>query len=127
MLTQDEIFDILTESLIVRVAALSEDAPLNECFFSIAGKSEAAEAIAARLTLVHRMSEFVTLSSHRDIYTVLDPDGRARNVWMKGNGGSKCWIPLDGCQEGCSDSKDRTTCDHVQAVKLYLARQEAKK
>ena len=117
MLTQDEIAEILKQELFV--------AKLVKVEGGIHGIPEAAEAIAARLTLVHRMSEFVTLSSHRDIYTVLDPDGRARNVWMKGNGGSKCWIPLDGCQEGCSDSKDRTTCDHVQAVKLYLARQVA--
>ena len=62
MLTQDEIFDILTESLIVRVAALSEDAPLNECFFSIAGKSEAAEAIAARLERAYLILELLAES-----------------------------------------------------------------
>ena len=84
-----------------------------------------ANAIAAQLTLAHRMSEFVGLV-HRfsDVYSVPHTDGARRRVWTKPDGVTHCWDPDIFPTIACSDSSQGTTCIHVQAVKLHLARQE---
>jgi len=85
-----------------------------------------ANAIAAQLTLAHRMSEFVGLV-HRfsDVYSVPHTDGARRRVWIKPDGVTHCWDPGIFPTIACSDSSQGTTCPHVLAVELWLARQEA--
>ena len=113
MLTQDEIMEIIEE---------------HADTISLADIDAAAEAIAAQLTLAHRMSEFVGLV-HRfsDVYSVPHTDGARRRVWTKPDGVTHCWDPDIFPTIACSDSSQGTTCIHVQAVKLYLAREEATK
>ena len=82
----------------------------------------ASEAIAALLTLAHRMSEFVTVNSFRG-YDVPDPKGR-HNVWIDEDQ-IICW---DSKNRRCYDSDGGgRLCPHILAVELWLARQEAKK
>ena len=98
----------------------------------VCGVPAAAKAIAARLTPTAMMSEFVGLvhSGNTQSYRVPHTDGTRRTVWLKTDGVTLCWDPdawdpsTDPPIETCSDSRLDTTCDHVQAVKLYLAREE---
>ena len=81
-----------------------------------------ANAIAAQLTLPHRMSEFVTVNSFRG-YNVPDASGQHNVCVWTDEDQIICW---DSKNRRCYDSDGGgNPCLHVQAVKLHLARQEA--
>lgn len=89
----------------------------------------AAKAIAARLTLPHRMSEFVGRvnligGSTRSptVYRVPGWNGVVFSVEFYPSGSIQCWS-TGALKQSCSTGN----CPHVQAVELYLARQEATK
>ena len=110
LLTKDEIAEIIEFSV-------GED--------DLAAVEVAAEAIAAQLTPAHLMSYFVTPTGHKcfsvpdegQFYTVCldtrspDCDGFVLHPIFCGG---SAW--RDDCKTG--------ECIHVQAVKLYLAREE---
>jgi len=107
MLTKDEIVDIIDDHVFSMEGA------------GVGGVLEAAEAIAARLTRAHRMSEFVGLCGGSFVYIVPDKDGWSFRVAMEP---ARIWCWGDDYAI-CSDSNEGTTCDHVKAVKLHLERE----
>lgn len=84
----------------------------------------AAEAIAAQLTPVHRMSEFIWQMNGTEVrpqYIVTQPGGERYQVDTMSPGRFRC-TPVYNEQRWCTPDE---MCPHVQAVELHLARQEA--
>ena len=122
--TKDEIEQIIKDHIAIKYMTIDPFTghPTDPV---VCGVSAAATAIATRLTLPHLMSEFVGLV-HRfsDVYSVPHTDGTRRRVWIKPDGVTHCWDPGIFPTIACSDSSQGTTCPHVLAVELYLAREE---